>query len=145
MSQVISIKDISADVVEEMIFFIYTGKTPNLDKMATDLLGAAEQYQLEMLKNICHEELGNTLEINNSIDRLILGDFYQVTTLPHQLILFSTNVQADKLKMMAMKFVVRNITTLMQSTDLEESLVDNPSLMAEVMKEMAKNCNCNCN
>ena len=128
-----------------MIFFIYTGKTPNLDKMATDLLGAAEQYQLEMLKNICHEELGNTLEINNSIDRLILGDFYQVTTLPHQLILFSTNVQAHKLKMMAMKFVVRNITTLMQSTDLEESLVDNPSLMAEVMKEMAKNCNCNCN
>ena len=62
-----------------MILYIYTGNTPNLNKLAGDLLGAAEQYQLEMLKNICEEKLCNSLEISNSVNHLILGDLYQAT------------------------------------------------------------------
>ena len=62
-----------------MLLYIYTGNTPNLNKLAGDLLGAAEQYQLEMLKNICEEKLCSSLEISNSVNHLILGDLYQVT------------------------------------------------------------------
>ena len=75
----VTIKDIPSDVVAEMLLFIYTGNTPNLNKLAGDLLGAAEQYQLEMLKNICEEKLCSSLEISNSVNHLILGDMYQVT------------------------------------------------------------------
>lgn len=32
-----------AEVFKEMMFFIYTGKAPNLDKMADDLLAAADK------------------------------------------------------------------------------------------------------
>ena len=60
-----------------MLLYIYTGNTPNLNKLAGDLLGAAEQYQLEMLKNICEEKLCSSLEISNSVNHLILGDLYQ--------------------------------------------------------------------
>ena len=61
----VTIKDIPSDVVAEMLLFIYTGNTPNLNKLAGDLLGAAEQYQLEMLKDICEEKLcSRTAEVN---------------------------------------------------------------------------------
>lgn len=33
------------DVFKEMMCFIYTGKAPNLDKMADDLLAAADKVQ----------------------------------------------------------------------------------------------------
>lgn len=34
------------EVFKEMMCFIYTGKAPNLDKMADDLLAAADKVQL---------------------------------------------------------------------------------------------------
>lgn len=35
-----------AEVFKEMMFFIYTGKAPNLDKMADDLLAAADKASI---------------------------------------------------------------------------------------------------
>lgn len=35
-----------AEVFKEMMFFIYTGKAPNLDKMADDLLAAADKVSI---------------------------------------------------------------------------------------------------
>ena len=61
-----------------MLLYIYTGNTPNLNKVAGDLLAAADKYQLEQLKNICEERLCNSLEIGNSVGHLVLGDMYQV-------------------------------------------------------------------
>ena len=36
--------------LREMLNFIYTGKVENLNKMADDLLAAADKYQLKRLK-----------------------------------------------------------------------------------------------
>jgi len=118
----VTIKNIPSDVVAEMILYIYTGNTPNLNKLAGDLLGAAEQYQLEMLKNICEDKLCSSLEITNSVNHLILGDLYQ----------------AHNLKRMALQFVVRNMSTVLRTRDWKESLLDHPALMAEVMEAMAR-------
>lgn len=38
-----------AEVFKEMMFFIYTGKAPNLDKMADDLLAAADKVSTSNL------------------------------------------------------------------------------------------------
>lgn len=40
------INDVEAEVFKEMMFFIYTGKAPNLDKMADDLLAAADKVSI---------------------------------------------------------------------------------------------------
>lgn len=40
------INDVEPEVFKEMMCFIYTGKAPNLDKMADDLLAAADKVQL---------------------------------------------------------------------------------------------------
>ena len=133
-----------------------------LDRLAGELLAAAEQYQLELLKSICEEKLCSCLEIGNSVNYLVLGDMYQVCvilTIFHQcptLILyecfetsfmnrdnlsssFDLNVfdmmlmfQAPILKRMAMQFVVRNMSSVVRSRDWKECLLDHPALMAEV-------------
>lgn len=41
----VEINDVEPDVFKGMICFIYTGKAPNLDKMADDLLAAADRVQ----------------------------------------------------------------------------------------------------
>lgn len=43
----VEINDVEPEVFKEMMCFIYTGKAPNLDKMADDLLAAADKYALE--------------------------------------------------------------------------------------------------
>ena len=47
-------------------------------RLAAELLAAAEQCQLELLKSICEEKLCSCLEIGNSVNYLVLGDMYQV-------------------------------------------------------------------
>ncbi|CAG07243.1 unnamed protein product, partial [Tetraodon nigroviridis] len=42
----VEISDEQPDVFEGVMCFICTGKTPNLDKMADDLLAAADRYRL---------------------------------------------------------------------------------------------------
>uniref|UniRef100_A0A1A9VF19 BTB domain-containing protein n=1 Tax=Glossina austeni TaxID=7395 RepID=A0A1A9VF19_GLOAU len=48
----VAITDVDHEVLKEMLRFIYTGKAPNLDKMADDLLAAADKS--------CHRCYGNT-------------------------------------------------------------------------------------
>lgn len=43
----VEINDMEPDVFKEMMCFIYTGKAPNPDKMADDLLAAADKVQRE--------------------------------------------------------------------------------------------------
>lgn len=39
----VDITDVDHEVLREMLRFIYTGRAPNLDKMADDLLAAADK------------------------------------------------------------------------------------------------------
>ena len=42
----VAITDVDHEVLKEMLRFIYTGKAPNLEKMADDLLAAADKVIL---------------------------------------------------------------------------------------------------
>lgn len=43
----VKIDDVHEDVLEEVLRFIYTGKSPNLEKMAEELLAAADKVSWE--------------------------------------------------------------------------------------------------
>lgn len=47
----VEINDVEPEVFKEMMCFIYTGKAPNLDKMADDLLAAADKVRLQKTSN----------------------------------------------------------------------------------------------
>lgn len=44
----VDISDVDPDVFKEMMGFIYTGKAPNLEKMADNLLAAADKVSTQV-------------------------------------------------------------------------------------------------
>lgn len=84
----VDITDVDHEVLREMLRFIYTGKAANLDKMADDLLAAADKYALERLKVMCEESLCTGLNVDNAAETLILADLHSADQLKGQAIEF---------------------------------------------------------
>uniref|UniRef100_A0A8C7YV00 Speckle type BTB/POZ protein n=1 Tax=Oryzias sinensis TaxID=183150 RepID=A0A8C7YV00_9TELE len=87
----VEINDVEPEVFKEMMCFIYTDKAPNLDKMADDLLAAADKYALERLKVMCEDALCTSLSVENAADILILADLHSADQLKTQAILITCN------------------------------------------------------
>lgn len=49
----VAIIDVDHEVLKEMLRFIYTGKSPNLEKMADDLLAAADKVCPSKSRHSC--------------------------------------------------------------------------------------------
>ena len=64
----IKIVDFSADVINELIFFIYTGTAPKANTIAKDLLIAADKYQMPDLKRLCEIEMISSINKENAFD-----------------------------------------------------------------------------
>ena len=116
------VKDLHPDVLEEVLTFIYTGKCPNVDNLARDLLGAADKYQVEVLKTVCIEKLCNRIDVNNCVDYLVIGDMYQV----------------DLLKKCSLDFIAKYVGSVCDLGGWKEPLLGNPSLMVDVIEAIAR-------
>lgn len=77
----VEITDMDHEVLNEMLKFIYSGKAPNLEKMADELLAAADKYDLERLKVMCEEALCSNLSVETAADVLILADMHSAQQL----------------------------------------------------------------
>ena len=119
-TKIIIIKDAKPDIVAEMLNFIYTGDITNekMDEMARALLGIADMYQLDFLKKMCEDKLCCTLEVDNSVECLVLGDSHNAPTL----------------KMMAIKFIGKNITKIVDTDVYKDLFRQKPDLAWEVYK-----------
>jgi speckle-type POZ protein len=73
-SNQVKVKDIDPDVFQEVLRFIYTGKTEStaMDKMAPGLLAAADKYILEDLKSCCETHLIRQMSAENCLELLSL-------------------------------------------------------------------------
>ena len=119
------IKDIKPDVVKEMLHFIYNGATSTenlMDEIMKNLLGAAEQYQLNLLKNKCEEKLCSILEVSNSVELLVLADLHQ----------------APKLRKMAMMLVTSNMDEIVNTDVYKELNAQHPTLTLEITKAVVQ-------
>ncbi|KAI1230382.1 hypothetical protein IHE44_0010365, partial [Lamprotornis superbus] len=120
----VEINDVEPEVFKEMMCFIYTGKAPNLDKMADDLLAAADKYALERLKVMCEDALGTEI--------LILADLHS----------------ADQLKTQAVDFInycpltppclpSSHASDVMETSGWKSMVVSHPHLVAEAYRSLA--------
>lgn len=82
------INDFSYDVVMELLRFIYTGKVNNLDEMTTDLMAAADKYDLDTLKTMCAEFMSANLSIKTALISLKAADLYDMKDLKSETIQF---------------------------------------------------------
>ena len=73
-SNQVEVKDVDPDVFQEILRFIYTGKTQltAMNKMATGLLAAADKYLLEDLKSRCENHLIWQMSAENCLELLSL-------------------------------------------------------------------------
>ena len=101
----VPIPDISPEVGQEMITYMYTDKTPNISTMPEELWQAAEKYQLPGLKALCENELAVQLELDNAA----------------RILLFASQYCGDgALKDYVLSFITRDKETCSQVMRLEE-------------------------
>ncbi|VVC25545.1 Hypothetical protein CINCED_3A023020 [Cinara cedri] len=117
----VAITDVDHEVLREMLRFIYTGRAANLERMADDLLAAADKYALERLKVMCEEALCNNLSIDNAADILILADLHS----------------ADQLKVQTIEFINTHATDVMDTTGWKTMIQSHPHLIAEAFRALA--------
>uniref|UniRef100_A0A8C9XKD1 Speckle type BTB/POZ protein n=1 Tax=Sander lucioperca TaxID=283035 RepID=A0A8C9XKD1_SANLU len=114
----VEINDMEPDVFKEMMCFIYTGKAPNLDKMADDLLAAADKYALERLKVMCEDGLCTSLSVENATEILILTGLHR----------------PDQLKTL---FISRTTSDVMETLSWKSMVISHPHLVAEAYHSLA--------
>jgi len=118
----VEVKDVDSEVMDQMLRFIYTGKAPELERMAADLLAAADKYALERLKVMCEEALCNSLTVENVSEVLILADLHS----------------AEQLKAQAIEFINnRHATDVMDTAGWKQMVSSNPHLVAEAFRALA--------
>ena len=121
-TQEVVILDMNAQVLFEMLTFMYTGKTSAEGELLIPLLKAADKYQLDMLKNVCIVKLCEIIEVRNCVDFLVIGDMYH----------------AEFLKKFSLKFIAKNVSQVCKSSDWKKILLNYPLLMADVMETFSK-------
>ncbi|KAM6164716.1 LOW QUALITY PROTEIN: speckle-type POZ protein-like [Rhynchocyon petersi] len=109
------INDVDPEVFKEVMCFIYMGKAPNVDKMAGNLLAAAERYALERLKVMCEDALCSNLSVENAADILILADLHS----------------AHQLKSQAVDFINYHASDVLETSGWQSMVVSHPHLKDE--------------
>ncbi|KAG6456272.1 hypothetical protein O3G_MSEX009643 [Manduca sexta] len=85
---------LEADVLREVLTFIYSDKAPRVDEIPEKLLAAADYYQLNRLKSLCEEALHKRLTVENAIETLQLADLHSANTLKQLTLEFIKDGQA---------------------------------------------------
>jgi len=119
MTGKVEIKNMDPEVLEDLLKYIYSGLAPNIDEHPHELFAAADQYQLDKLKELCELKLCSRLDDTNCIDLLILSDLHKAQTL----------------KTAALTFVSKNIHKI-DTTKWKQRFVSHPVLLTEVVEMM---------
>jgi len=115
------IADIDSDVMQELMYYMYSGRSPNLQHMALDLLAAADRFQLPGLKDMADQVLRSGLMVDTVCRNLVFADMHS----------------ARELKADAIKFVAQNSTQVIQTEGWAEMVKQHPGLVTEVVSAIS--------
>ncbi|KAK2718166.1 hypothetical protein QYM36_005470 [Artemia franciscana] len=113
--------NVESVVFREMLSFVYTGKATCLDRMADDLLAAADKYALDRLKVMCEEAISLNLSVENVAEVLILAYLHS----------------AERLKAQSIDFINTHATYVMETSDWKSMIQTHPHLIAEAFRALA--------
>ncbi|XP_077491706.1 speckle-type POZ protein-like [Amblyomma americanum] len=68
-------------MLEALLSFVYTGRSPNLASMADSLFWVADKYCLRGLRDMCAEAFMESLDVENAATALITTDRHNVAVL----------------------------------------------------------------
>uniref|UniRef100_A0A1I8M9I4 Uncharacterized protein n=1 Tax=Musca domestica TaxID=7370 RepID=A0A1I8M9I4_MUSDO len=117
----ITIEDMDAEVMKEMLNYLYTDrKIPN--QMAAPLYTAANKYALLHLQDMCEQALIETMDVASVADTLRFADLHG----------------NERLKTKAITFIVRNIKTVTDTESWKNLRQTDHQLCMDVLEEVAK-------
>ena len=114
MENKVEVVDVAADVIDEILRFIYRGDIRDLKDGAADILVAAEKYALVDLKKMCEESLCVHLTVENVLDMMDLSDLHN----------------AANLRATALKFIVENAKEVSAQKEWRERI---PGVMVDII------------
>ena len=91
----VEIDDICPDALKIMLVYIYTGRVPNVDDVAYDLLYASDKYQLDHLKALCEQQLSKNLKVENAAQIIQLAHMHNAPVLKENTLRFISNHGAE--------------------------------------------------
>ncbi|KAH9364050.1 hypothetical protein HPB48_016388 [Haemaphysalis longicornis] len=111
----VEITDCDFEVFREVVEFIYTGRASELNKMAEQVLVAADKYDLGRLKAMCEDILCSKLSVETAVDMLELA--------------YTHN--AHQLKANALLFIKANGARVVETDGWKKMATENPHLAVE--------------
>lgn len=76
--------------MKELIYFIYSGRSPNLRALASDVLKAADRFHLVTLKDMADQMLRTQLSADNVCRYLLLADMCDAPALKQECLRYIT-------------------------------------------------------
>ena len=119
-SGVIEVSDITPEAMSDLVTYLYTGTTPNLKTLASELLEAAEKYQLPHLLTKCENELGRNIKDTNVVEMLLLADLHG----------------RSALKRACFNFIRCNSANVFQTSEWADFKEHKVSLLVEVLENV---------
>ena len=112
--------DINSDSMEQLLFYVYHGKVRDIQVINTDLLRAADKYNVIHLFGMCVKYLQSNLSLENALDVLVSADLINQKTL------FDS----------ASRFVRTNTGCLKKTSAYNEMFEKDPKFIARVLSKM---------
>uniref|UniRef100_A0A0N5B2C3 Speckle-type POZ protein (inferred by orthology to a human protein) n=1 Tax=Strongyloides papillosus TaxID=174720 RepID=A0A0N5B2C3_STREA len=115
---IIEINGFSSEVVDEMVRYLYTGTSPNMDEddMAYEMLEIAEKYNLKRLKFMAEESLLYNLSIEDACRCLVHSELHS----------------SGFLKEWCLRFIYLNAENIVNTEEWKEVVNNHPSLVARL-------------
>ncbi|CAH8527359.1 unnamed protein product [Schistosoma turkestanicum] len=117
----VEITDMEPDTVAEVLRYIYTGQVVGMNRLAHELLAAADKYQLERLKTMCEEALVESLSVENACDIFGLADMHN----------------AEQLKTHTLEFIMLHAHDVCETEGYEQLVRHRPRLLNECFRSLA--------
>ena len=83
-----NLSDLPDDALDELLYYIYTGMTKNIDLHSSSLLGPSKLYQFPRLHKICVENLIESIRPMNTAQLLLLAEENNCSELKREVLTF---------------------------------------------------------
>ena len=118
--------EFSNDVVKRILFYLYSGIEPDVDNWGKEMLLFAQKYQLEDLTMSLGSKLISTLNDDNCIEYMKLGDL----------------VHVKELKEASLRFIMKDLDSYFEQKNWKKDFEQlSSSLRDEVRKEIFEKAN----
>ncbi len=112
--------DVTPDVIEELLTYMYTGELPNLMELKEELFQAVDKYEITCthLKAACEAALCDSITVYNALDMLILADTHN----------------AEQLRALCKHFIGDRLTEVRNTLLWDDLSTSHPELYMELLE-----------